>query len=64
MPKAKDLTGDLGKLRGRNLAPHQASPLQRWEQRPAWDPLSWAFGILLAVFLVGQGVFLAWLARM
>jgi hypothetical protein len=64
MPKAKDLTADLGKLRGQNLAPQQASPLQRWERKPAGDVLAWLFGILLTAFLVGQGVFLAWLARL
>ncbi len=64
MPKAKDLTGDLGRLRGRNLDVSQANPLRPLETRPAADPLAFLFWAALVAFAIAQGIFLVWLSAL
>lgn len=62
MPQAKDLTGDLGKLRGRNLAPDHARPLAGQERRLPLDGLNAFFWFVLLGCFAGQWVLLGWLA--
>ncbi|NDV62170.1 hypothetical protein G0Q06_06900 [Puniceicoccales bacterium CK1056] len=65
MPGAKDITGDIGKLRNRNVLPRGEAPvlpnLSHQERKIAFNALSFFFWTLVCLFLVLQLVFLAWL---
>jgi hypothetical protein len=66
MPKAKDLTGDLHKLRKRNVLPSGEAPVMpqrfRMERKPAFNGSSFFFWTIISFFLALQVVFLLWLA--
>lgn len=62
MPKAKDLTGDLGKLRGRSIGPEQARPLGAMERPLAFDAANAVFWMLLLAAFSMQLVLMGWLA--
>lgn len=65
MPRVKDITGDLGKLRGKKVLPKgEAPPPPRTvnpERRMAFNPSSFFFWTVILAFVVLQFVFLAWL---
>jgi len=65
MPKAKDLTGELGRLRKRGVLPRGTPPAlpqpgvrERALAFNGTGALCWA---LVAVLLVAQGAFVFWL---
>lgn len=65
MPQVKDITGDLGKLRERNVLPQGAPPPStpvQLERKPAFNPFSLFFWTLVVLFALLQFGFLAWLA--
>lgn len=64
MPKAKDITGDIGKLRDKAVLPAGAAPpmpVARLERKPAFNSISFFFWTLIIFFLVLQAGFLIWL---
>ena len=66
MPGAKDITGDLGKLRKRKVLPRGEAPVlphaSHQERRIAFNALSFFFWTLVCIFLVLQLAFLTWLS--
>ena len=66
MPGAKDITGDLGKLRDRKVLPQGQPPAlpdpSHQERRIAFNGLSFFFWTLVVLFLVLQLAFLTWLS--
>jgi hypothetical protein len=66
MPRVKDITGDLGKLREHKVLPTgERTPAVRpvqLERKPAFNPASFFFWTLVALFVFLQFGFLAWLA--
>lgn len=65
MPGAKDITGDLGKLRKRNVFPGGEAPSlphpAHQERKTAFNGWSFFFWTLIGLFLVLQLGFLVWL---
>jgi hypothetical protein len=66
MPGAKDITGDLGKLRQHKVLPRGEAPIlphrSQQERKTAFNALSFFFWTLVVIFLVLQLAFLAWLS--
>ena len=66
MPGVKDITKDLGELRKRNILPSGEPPVlpNPWtrERKQAFNPFGLFFWTLIALFLVLQLAFLAWIA--
>jgi hypothetical protein len=66
MPRVKDITGDLGKLREHKaLSPERRPPAMhdvQLERKPAFNPASFFFWTLVALFICLQFAFLVWLA--
>lgn len=66
MPRVKDITGDLGKLRERKVLPsgdRSPNPVpSQLERKPAFNPASFFFWTLVVLFICLQFGFLAWLA--
>ena len=66
MPKVKDLTHDIGKLRKRNVLPTgdapMTSPVLPMERKQAFNGSGFFFWLLVFFFLALQAVFLFWLA--
>lgn len=66
MPGAKDITGDLGKLRQRKVLPQGQAPtlpsVHHQERKIAFNALSFFFWTLVCLFFVLQLAFLAWLS--
>jgi len=67
MPRVKDITGDLGKLRKREVLPTGEAPVLpqqfKLERKPAFNGSSFFFWIMIGFFIVLQVVFLLWLTR-
>lgn len=66
MPKAEDITGDIGKLRSRKVLPDGEIPVlphpRNAERRLAFNPSSFFFWTIILCFVVLQFAFLWWLA--
>ncbi|HSH08801.1 MAG TPA: hypothetical protein VK995_00320 [Oceanipulchritudo sp.] len=66
MPRVKDITHDLGKLRDKNILPTGVAPVMpqmyRLERKPAFNAPGFLFWVLIIVFLALQAIFLFWLA--
>lgn len=66
MPKAKDITGELGRLpKGKTtgwVSPQKAPALSGLERRPAFNAASFACWTLIFLFGLLQFVFLAWIS--
>jgi len=67
MPRVKDITGDLGKLRKREVLPKGEAPVLpqqfKLERKPAFNGSSFFFWTMIGFFLVLQVFFLFWLTR-
>jgi hypothetical protein len=67
MPKAKDITGDLGRLRKHQVLPTGKPPVMpqqhKLERKPAFNGSSFFFWTIIVFFIVLQVVFLFWLVR-
>ena len=66
MPRVKDITGDLGKLRGKKVLQKGKTPdipePRNTERKMAFNPSSFFFWTVIVSFVLLQFVFLLWLA--
>lgn len=66
MPRVKDITGDLGKLRKKKVLPSGEAPAlphpSNLERKMAFNPSSFFFWTVIFCFIVLQFGFLFWLA--